>query len=68
MAVVDAPVSVKVLGTTFKPVITSASTDMDGVALVFVSIPKFNAGRAALLIRVETNGREAELRRIIHSG
>ncbi|OLE52622.1 MAG: hypothetical protein AUG51_17125 [Acidobacteria bacterium 13_1_20CM_3_53_8] len=67
VAVHDAPVTVKVLGTTFKPVISSATTDRDGVALVFVSIPKFNAGRAALLIRVEMDGREAELRRIIHS-
>lgn len=67
-AVPGAPVSVKILGTAFKPIISSARTDSDGVALIFVSIPKFSAGRAALLIKVEMEGREAELRRIIHSG
>jgi len=66
-ALSDVPVTVKVLGTTFKPVTSSARTDRDGVALVFVSIPKFIAGRAALLIRVEIDGHEAEMRRIIHS-
>lgn len=66
-AVTDAGVTVKVLGTTFRPLILSTRTGADGVAVVRALLPQFNSGRAAILIRAaDANGGEAELRRIIH--
>jgi len=61
-----AAVSVKVLGTTFRPQIYSMKTKRDGVAIVSAQIPEFTSGRAAILIRAVTNGSETELRRVIH--
>lgn len=62
-----ASVSVKVLGTTFRPQIYSVKTQKDGIAVVPAEIPKFSSGRAAILIRVLANGRETEMRRVIHA-
>lgn len=59
-------VSVKVLGTTFRPLIYSLKTESDGVASVTTDIPHFTSGRAAVLIRAVTKDQAAELRRIIH--
>jgi hypothetical protein len=59
-------VSVKVLGTAFRPRIYSVKTQRDGVAVVPVEIPSFTSGRAALLIRAEANDESSELRRVIH--
>jgi hypothetical protein len=59
-------VSVKVLGTTFRPLIYTLKTESDGVASVNTDIPQFNSGRAAVLIRAVTKDQAAELRRIIH--
>ncbi|HSL54858.1 MAG TPA: hypothetical protein VK868_10715 [Pyrinomonadaceae bacterium] len=59
-------VSVKVLGTTFRPLIYTLKTESDGVASVSTDIPQFNSGRAAVLVRAVTKGQAAELRRIIH--
>jgi hypothetical protein len=64
-AVPDADVTLKVLGTAFKPLVCSARTDQDGVAILFAGLPRFNAGRAAILIRATAHGNEVELRRII---
>lgn len=61
----DAHVTLKVLGTAFKPLICSARTDQDGVAILFAGLPRFTSGRAAILVRADAQGREAELRRII---
>lgn len=65
-AVPDVPVGVKILGTTFRPLISTALTDRDGVAIVFAALPLFTSGRAAVLIRVAISDQEAEIRRIIH--
>lgn len=65
-AVPDATITLKILGTTFRPVISSARTDQDGIAIVFASLPRFNTGRAAILIRANVGGEEAEMRRIVH--
>lgn len=62
-----AVVSVKVLGTAFRPLIYSMKTQRDGVATVSAQIPKFTSGRAAILIRALAGGTETELRRIIHA-
>lgn len=57
--------SVKILGTSFKPLLHSVKTERDGVAVVSVQIPLFTSGRAAVLIRGEFKGRTAEMRRVI---
>jgi hypothetical protein len=62
----NATVSVKVLGTTFRPLIYSLKTESDGVASVSTEIPQFTSGRAAVLVRAVTKDQAAELRRIIH--
>lgn len=62
-----AVVSVKVLGTAFRPMIYSMKTEKNGVATVSAQIPKFTSGRAAILIRALAGGSETELRRIIHA-
>ena len=63
----DAGVTVKVLGTTFRPMILSTQTDGDGLAVVRALLPHFTSGRAAILIRAtDSRGEAAELRRIIH--
>src|SRR5690349_14623077 len=59
-------VSVKILGTTFRPLIYMLKTESDGVASLTTDIPQFNSGRAAVLIRAVTKDQAAELRRIIH--
>lgn len=59
--------SVKILGTTFRPQLYSVKTERDGVAIVSGQIPQFNSGRAALLIRVTAEGRTTETRRVIYA-
>jgi hypothetical protein len=59
-------VSVKILGTTFRPLIYTLKTESDGVASLTTDIPQFNSGRAAVLVRAVTKDEAAELRRIIH--
>ena len=60
------PLSVKVLGTAFRPQSYSVKTERDGVAVVSVTLPTFVSGRAAVLIRVELKGETIEARRVIH--
>jgi len=59
-------VSIKILGTTFRPLIYTLKTDRDGVATVATQIPEFTSGRAAVLVRAVAKDQAAELRRIIH--
>jgi hypothetical protein len=59
-------VSIKILGTTFRPLIYSLKTESDGVASVATQIPEFTSGRAAVLVRAVVKDQAAELRRIIH--
>ncbi len=59
-------VSVKILGTTFRPLIYTLKTESDGVASVVTEIPQFTSGRAAVLVRAVAKDQAAELRRIIH--
>ncbi|MCC6826489.1 MAG: hypothetical protein IT172_12180 [Acidobacteria bacterium] len=61
----DAQVMIKVLGSSFRPVIFHAKTDANGLATVHLQLPRFSAGRAALLIRAMVDGEEAELRKIV---
>jgi hypothetical protein len=62
----NAAVSVKILGTTFRPLIYSVKTESDGVATIATEIPKFTSGRAAVLVRAVTKDEAAELRCVIH--
>ncbi|PYT01488.1 MAG: hypothetical protein DMF63_01170 [Acidobacteria bacterium] len=63
-----AQVMVKILGSSFRPLIFHASTDENGVAKVNLQLPNFNSGRAALLVRAVSDGEEVELRRAITHG
>jgi hypothetical protein len=58
-------VSIKILGTTFRPLIYSLKTDREGVASVTTQIPQFTSGRAAVLVRAVAKDEAAELRRVI---
>jgi hypothetical protein len=66
IAAVDVPVTVKILGTEFRPLILTTRSDRDGVATVHAWLPRFTKGRAAVLVRAAVDGFTAELRRIIH--
>lgn len=60
-----ARVVVKVLGSTFRPTSTMATTSPQGTATIPILLPSFQAGRAAVLIQAHIDGETAELRRII---
>ncbi len=64
----NAEIMVKVLGSSFRPVIFHARSDANGLAKVHLQLPKFEAGRAALLIRAISDGEEIELRRAVVPG
>jgi hypothetical protein len=59
-------VTVKILGTTFRPRISSVKTARDGVAVISATTPPFTSGRAAILIQAVVRGQTVELRRVIH--
>lgn len=65
-AVAAAQVTVKVLGTTFRPLILTSNTDATGVAVLRALLPRFTSGRAAIIIRAVDGEDAAEMRRIIH--
>lgn len=56
---------VKVLGSTFRPTSTMATTNRHGIATIPILLPSFKTGRAAVLIQARIDGETAELRRII---
>ena len=58
-------ISVKILGTTFRPQIYSVKTQPNGIASLPVTIPGFSSGRAAVLIRTVAKGETLEARRVI---
>jgi hypothetical protein len=62
----EASVTVKVLGTSFRPLILSTATDALGVGVVRALLPRFTSGRAAIIIRAVAGDDAAEMRRIIH--
>ena len=64
----SAAVSVKILGTSFRPVILSLKTDRHGTVAVSTRIPSFKSGRAALVIRATAADLSTETRRVIHPG
>jgi hypothetical protein len=64
--IAEASVTIKILGTAFRPMILTATTDGLGVAVVRALLPRFTSGRAAIIIRAVAGDESAELRRIIH--
>ena len=66
--VAGAQAMVKILATSFRPIIFHAKTDANGLAKINLQIPAFQSGRAALLIRVINEGEEIELRRTVQHG
>jgi hypothetical protein len=63
---VAAVVSVKILGTAFRPVILSLRTNKQGSVPINTHIPVFNTGRAAIVIKATAAGQTIETRRVIH--
>lgn len=63
-----AQVLVKIIGSSFRPLIFHAKTDSNGVATVHLQLPHFKTGRAAMLIKAISEGEEIELRRVIRQG
>jgi hypothetical protein len=61
-----ANITVKILGSNFQPSSTYSTADSYGHSSISVTLPSFKVGRGALLIRAESDGDVAELRRIIH--
>ena len=64
--IADAAVTLKVLGSSFRPLIFSGKTATDGTATFYAMLPYFTSGRAAILINATARGYRAELRRVIH--
>ena len=62
----EANLTVKVLGTSFRPIIVTTTTDEHGVGVVRALLPRFSSGRAAIIIRAVAGDASAEMRRIIH--
>lgn len=64
----NAEIMIKVLGSSFRPLIFHAKSDANGLAKVHLQLPHFDSGRAALLVRARNNGDETELRKIVTPG
>ena len=65
-APVSAAISVKILGTSFRPVILSLKTNRQGTAAIATRIPPFKSGRAAIVIKATFAELSTETRRVIH--
>ena len=66
-ALAGVPLSVKILGTMFRPQLYSVKTGRDGVAVISAHLPLFTSGRAAILIRADAEGKAIETRRVIYA-
>ena len=65
-SVVNAAVTLKVLGSSFRPLIFSGKTANDGTVIFYAMLPYFTSGRAAILLSAAEGSDRAELRRVIH--
>ena len=61
-----AKVTLKVLGSSFRPLIFSGVSEADGTVTFYAMLPHFKSGRAAILVSATVKGNRAELRRVIH--
>ena len=65
---IGATISVKILGTTFRPVLLSLKTDREGLMTVSTRIPRFNSGRAAIVVKATARDLSTEARWVVHPG
>lgn len=65
-SVSNVAVSLKILGSSFRPLIFSGKTAGDGTLIFHAMLPYFKSGRAAILISATIKGERAEMRRVIH--
>jgi hypothetical protein len=65
-SVANAAISLKVLGSSFRPLIFSGKTGSDGTVIFYATLPYFESGRAAILVSATLKGERAELRRVVH--
>ncbi|HUK90672.1 MAG TPA: hypothetical protein VLZ81_09760 [Blastocatellia bacterium] len=61
----EAIVTVKVIGTAFKPLVFMSRADLSGVATFNFSLPAFSAGTAAIVIEAQSNRGRGELKQLI---
>lgn len=61
----DAIVTIKVIGTAFKPQVYIGRAGRDGLANFSITLPAFNAGTAAIVIEAQSNRGRGELKHLI---
>ena len=61
----DATVTVKIIGTAFKPQVFIGRVGKDGVASFSLSLPSFTAGTAAIVIEAQSAAGRGELKNLI---
>jgi len=61
----DAIVTVKVIGTAFKPQVYIGRAGKDGIASFSIGLPPFSAGTAAIVIEANSNRGRGELKHLI---
>ena len=61
----DAVVTVKVIGTAFKPQVYMAKADRQGVSTFNITLPPFSAGTAAIVIEAQSSRGRGELKHLI---
>ena len=61
----DAVVTVKVIGTAFKPQVYMARADRQGVSTFNITLPPFSAGTAAIVIEAQSSRGRGELKHLI---
>lgn len=62
---IDAIVTVKIIGTAFKPQVYIGRAGRDGVASFNLALPSFTAGTAAIVIEAQSNQGRGELKHLI---
>ena len=64
----DAEIMIKVMGSSFKPLIFHTRSNPFGIASVEINLPDVKEGRAAVVVRVMHKGEEVEVRRPLRYG
>jgi hypothetical protein len=64
-SVADAIVTIKVIGTAFKPQVYIGRAGKDGIANFSLTLPSFNAGTAAIVIEAQAGESRGELKHLI---
>jgi len=64
----EAIVTIKVIGTAFKPQVYMARADRQGVSTFNITLPPFSAGTAAIVIEAQSSRGRGELKHLIRRG